>query len=98
MRSDLWEALGAFAVSGAGVALTLLYTRRAGLVDGPNDRSSHTIPTPRGGGIALVASVLVVTAYELARGEQPRPLWVLLAGTLLLLALVGLLDDRDSMP
>jgi UDP-N-acetylmuramyl pentapeptide phosphotransferase/UDP-N-acetylglucosamine-1-phosphate transferase len=98
MTRYLLEGVGAFIVSAAAVALTLFYTRRAGLIDIPNHRSSHTVPTPRGGGVALVASVLVVAGYELAHGEQPRPLLASLAVALLLLALVGWLDDRGSMP
>ncbi|HEV7874194.1 MAG TPA: glycosyl transferase, partial [Enterovirga sp.] len=32
----------------------------------PNTRSSHTIPTPQGGGIAVLAAALVVGAGSLA--------------------------------
>jgi hypothetical protein len=32
------------------------YAIRAGLIDRPNARSSHSIPTPRGGGLAIVAT------------------------------------------
>ena len=33
--------------------------RRRALVDLPNERSSHTTPTPRGGGLAVVTSLLL---------------------------------------
>ena len=33
-----------------------------GLLDVPNARSSHVVPTARGGGVAIVAVVLVATA------------------------------------
>ena len=33
--------------------------RRRGVLDRPNQRSSHQVPTPRGGGIAVVATVLL---------------------------------------
>jgi Fuc2NAc and GlcNAc transferase len=29
------------------------------LLDRPNDRSSHTVPTPRGGGVAIVVAFLL---------------------------------------
>jgi UDP-GlcNAc:undecaprenyl-phosphate/decaprenyl-phosphate GlcNAc-1-phosphate transferase len=61
-------------------------TRRS-ILDLPVDRSSHTVPTPRGGGIAVMAGVLVgvlVTGDPLAVG--------LLAG-ILGAAAVGLLED-----
>ena len=40
--------------------------RRRNILDCPNDRSSHTVPIPRGGGAAAIGSVLLV--------------WLLLAG------------------
>ena len=36
------------------------YALSSELLDHPNDRSSHTTPTPRGGGIAIVASCLLL--------------------------------------
>jgi len=33
--------------------------RRAAVIDVPGDRSSHTVPTPRGGGIPIAAGLLV---------------------------------------
>jgi Fuc2NAc and GlcNAc transferase len=51
----------------AGLALALLLTgtmRRYALArqlfDQPNHRSSHTVATPRGGGIAILAAFLLV--------------------------------------
>lgn len=75
------------------------YARRAGFFDVPNPRSSHSVPTPRGGGVALVASVLGVAAYEMARGSQvPLAVLVGLGVALAALALVGWMDDKGSMP
>lgn len=36
--------------------LIRVFTLRKNILDIPNDRSSHTIPTPRGGGLAIVIS------------------------------------------
>lgn len=41
-----------------GVALFLRAQTFAGVVDVPNERSSHSVPTPRGGGLAVVAVCL----------------------------------------
>lgn len=30
------------------------------IIDNPNERSSHTIPTPRGGGVSIVITFLLV--------------------------------------
>ena len=51
-------------IVGLGAALSCLATRavlsllrRAAVLDHPNDRSSHVVPTPRGGGIAVIAAL-----------------------------------------
>ena len=60
----------------------------------PNARSSHTQPTPQGGGIAVVAATIVaVLAGGLISGAGAIPgLWPL-AAAVLLLALTGACDD-----
>jgi UDP-N-acetylmuramyl pentapeptide phosphotransferase/UDP-N-acetylglucosamine-1-phosphate transferase len=95
---QLSASIAAFVICVAGAGLVLLYSRRRGLVDVPNQRSSHRVPTPRGGGIALVGSVLVVMAYETSRLDVEASLataFGLLAAALLLLAVVGWLDDHS---
>lgn len=61
----------------------------------PNARSSHQIPTPQGGGIAVVAGTLV-TAYVSAAFAEVNPgvaAALSLATGTLLLAIVGAWDD-----
>ncbi|MGH3203047.1 MAG: hypothetical protein ACRDOA_10390 [Streptosporangiaceae bacterium] len=42
--------------------MTIPLLRRAAIIDLPGQRSSHTIPTPRGGGIPIAAGLLVAAA------------------------------------
>lgn len=96
MRRELVEAVLAFAVASVGAGLTLRYSRRAGLLDVPNARSSHSVPTPRGGGIGIVAAVLLVLPYAFASFANSRTLyWILLL--FVALAVAGWLDDRKSL-
>ncbi|MGH7628498.1 MAG: MraY family glycosyltransferase [Gemmatimonadales bacterium] len=89
----------------AGIALALAaawaltgvvrgYAVRAGMIDVPNDRSSHDRPTPRGGGLAIVLVTLTAVAIAGFAGWVHAPL----TGALLigggLMAAVGWLDDR----
>jgi UDP-GlcNAc:undecaprenyl-phosphate GlcNAc-1-phosphate transferase len=78
-----------FAVS-AGLLAWLLRSGRAHrwALDQPNHRSLHTAPTPRVGGLGIVAGVLLATVL-LGQG--------LLAGLLLLLAAVSWFDDRGHV-
>src|ERR1039458_1504925 len=58
----LFPGLLAISVFVASFALTGWFRREALahlLLDVPNSRSSHTIATPRGGGVAIVLSALV---------------------------------------
>ena len=42
--------------------LTRRYALAHALIDSPNERSSHTTDTPRGGGVGIVVSILLATA------------------------------------
>src|SRR5690606_34155731 len=57
-----WGVLG-FAISLAGTWLARSYALRNALLDHPGERRSHHTPTPRGGGIAIVAAVLALLAW-----------------------------------
>ena len=63
----------------------------------PNARSSHTEPTPQGGGIAVVASTLAVTGLLVAAPDATGDVLVLGSGAVAL-ALVGAVDDIRPLP
>jgi len=48
------------AASAAGVGVASRVARRIGVMDVPNERSSHSIPTPRMGGVPMVAAAALV--------------------------------------
>jgi len=98
MIDYLWGPALAFFLSAIGVGVTFLYTRRIGLFDVPNYRSSHRIPTPRGGGIALVGSVFALGVYAFVQTQQfPASAFAFLAAAVIVLTLVGWLDDRKTI-
>ena len=62
------------------------------LVDIPNDRSSHTTPTPHGGGIAIAITWFTGIGYLFAIGQIELDLfYALMVGALI--AIVSYLDD-----
>ncbi len=78
------------------IKLLVHYAPKLGLVDIPNERSSHTRHTPRGAGIGFFLAVLtVVPFFHWTLIENWS--WVILAITLVFV--VGVLDDhRDVSP
>lgn len=76
--SFLFGILGAFLISKYALAF--------GLVDLPNERSSHLIPTPRGGGIGICAAVLFAAVFY----HIP---WVVVLSAAVL-SIASFLDDR----
>jgi len=73
------------------------YALKKNLLDIPNARSSHSMSTPRGGGLAIVLVVLTGSLlfwwWDLLPSRIP---WVML-GAGGLVALVGLLDDHGHV-
>lgn len=68
---------------------------RRGLLDQPNARSSHSQPTPRGGGLAFVAVASICSFLALLGGHEFDACgFPLLAVPL---AVVGLIDDRRNL-
>ena len=63
-----WTTFFAVAACGAVVAVTeaaaIPLLRRAAIVDVPGHRSSHAVPTPRGGGIPVAAGLLVAAGLS----------------------------------
>lgn len=67
----------------------------------PNARSSHRVPTPQGGGIAVLAGVCVGLGLAMASGALPETQRAGLIPTLaaaVLLAVVGAWDDIRPLP
>lgn len=67
---------------------------RRGVMDVPNHRSSHSVPTPSGGGLACVTGVAV--ALVVAQLLSHRVPWVLIGGAIVLAA-VGFADDHGGL-
>ncbi|MCF8106516.1 MAG: glycosyltransferase family 4 protein [Desulfohalobiaceae bacterium] len=90
----LGVALASFLLTG----LLRRYALSRRLLDIPNERSSHSIPTPRGGGPGLVLPFLAGMTGLVLAGAMPAPLFWALLGAGGWTALIGWLDDRGSIP
>jgi UDP-N-acetylmuramyl pentapeptide phosphotransferase/UDP-N-acetylglucosamine-1-phosphate transferase len=65
----------------------------------PNARSSHRVATPQGAGIAVIAATLVAAGVMIAcLGPADPGIPVAVFGATLFLAIVGMIDDIQSIP
>ncbi|NQW12057.1 MAG: glycosyltransferase family 4 protein [Alphaproteobacteria bacterium] len=72
-------------------------TRRA-VLDQPNHRSSHSVPIPRGGGIAIVGAVTAGWFLAVLLGADPGTVSPIPMLCVVGLAIVSFMDDVRSLP
>jgi UDP-N-acetylmuramyl pentapeptide phosphotransferase/UDP-N-acetylglucosamine-1-phosphate transferase len=104
MTGQTFLAATMIVVSAAALAVVLIMLLRPLLVRyalaRPNVRSSHTMPTPQGGGIAVIASVCIVALLcDLVGLFETRATWLMPAiAAMLALGATGALDDIRPLP
>jgi Fuc2NAc and GlcNAc transferase len=86
-----------FLISWAGSVGMRRYALSRAMLDMPNARSSHVVPTPRGGGVAFVFSFLAGLLILNLSGSSELPYSFALAAGGFIVALVGFLDDRGGL-
>ncbi len=92
-----WLGVLVFAISVVLTASLRGYALAHSVLDVPNDRSSHSAPTPRGGGIAIVIAFLLGVLIVWAGGAIPASPAIALLGSGGIVALVGFLDDHGHI-
>ena len=74
------------------------YALSRSLMDIPNARSSHSIPTPRGGGVAIVLAFTLALFMLLFAGLMTFSVFLAIAGAGALIAIIGFMDDHGHIP
>jgi len=100
IESVIWPgvAIAVFVVTAVVVDLMIALAARWRLVDLPNRRSAHALPTARGGGAAIVLTTLLASVAAAYR--WPPAAAQVLAGICLpcmVIALVGIIDDVQPL-
>jgi len=93
----IFSCLVAFLFSTGLTWTTRIFAIRRSILDIPNERSSHLLPTPRGGGIAIVITFIIAMFYLKHRGWIDANLAWAIAGGGLIIAAVGYCDDVRSI-
>lgn len=73
------------------------YALARSIIDIPNARSSHSVPTPRGGGVAIVLSFLAVLLWMKSSGFIDTTATWSLVGAGASIAILGFLDDHGHI-
>ncbi|TWI11592.1 UDP-N-acetylmuramyl pentapeptide phosphotransferase/UDP-N-acetylglucosamine-1-phosphate transferase [Lysobacter ruishenii] len=94
--------MAAWLIGTIGTALAIRYAQARAMLDQPGERRSHQVPTPRGGGVAIVVAALVVGIGQLMSqwghvGGQSGLVLAFLAG-FGLVAAIGWADDHRPLP
>lgn len=97
-----WTTTLALFVAAAGGAalltrLAIAYAQRRAMFDLPGQRRNHREPTPRGGGIAIVAVLLVAAIASMLAGRVQPGFGIAFCIGLVLVAGIGWLDDHRPL-
>lgn len=103
-----WMALVLIATAFSALVTwaSIAYAHRMQLIDHPGRRRSHVLPTPRGGGIGIVAAALLglgiswlsqsgALAWNPFPADGPVPLYLM--ASVALVAIVGWVDDHRGL-
>lgn len=94
--SIVWCVLFA-AIAAAGTWAARAYALHRQLIDQPGARRSHRVPTPRGGGIAIVAALLIAITAMILRRPDVIVLLVCAGFGLMLVSGIGWIDDHRPL-
>lgn len=99
VHQNFWPIFGlvVFLVSTFLVWSFRHYAVTNGFLDIPNERSSHQIATPRGGGIVFVLIWLAVITSLYAGNIITSGEWLLFAPATALVSLIGFFDDKRPL-
>jgi len=78
-----------------GVWIIRRYAEKRQLLDHPNERSSHSMPTPRGGGLAIVLLVAGTAVWFVNEASLSRNLVYIVCAVVI--AFLGWRDDTHSL-
>lgn len=93
----IWVVLASFLFSFLLTGYMRHYALKKNIIDNPNERSSHTIPTPRGGGVSIVITFLMVLVALIVSHQIEPNTGLILVGAGLGVAVLGFLDDHGHI-
>lgn len=95
---DYWIYFLIFLASFLLTAIFRSYAIKKNILDVPNERSSHCSPTPRGGGVAIVITFMMLLIYAYLIRAIPFTHFISFSLVGLFVAAIGFMDDRNNLP
>ncbi|WP_242169013.1 MULTISPECIES: glycosyltransferase family 4 protein [unclassified Pseudomonas] len=95
--SEWWIVLAVALISFLMTAVLRRYALSRSIIDIPNARSSHSVPTPRGGGVAIVLAFLVMIPVLGWQGLVGGDMLIAVGGAGALVAVLGFMDDHGHI-
>ncbi|MBV1911898.1 MAG: glycosyltransferase family 4 protein [Kangiellaceae bacterium] len=74
-----------------------IYTLKKNIIDVPNKRSSHSVPTPRGGGMSIVITFIIGILACFVLEFITAEFTLLIVGAGLITAVIGFMDDHSHV-
>ena len=96
--SNILLATAALLLGAGMTGLMKVYAQRANLLDIPNQRSSHQVATPRGGGLSIVIVFLGAVIWLYVFADLPTGAFSSLLVGGFLVAGIGFADDHGHVP
>jgi len=84
-------------ISFSATGMVLKFLRKKAILDHPNERSSHSIPTPRGGGIGLLIAVIPTLFVIQGLSDQPLAGYLPILISAICLGFLSWLDDLYTL-
>jgi Fuc2NAc and GlcNAc transferase len=95
--NNAWFILVAIGVSFFLTATLRKYAISKSLIDVPNERSSHAVATPRGGGLAIVVAFLMSLGFLYIFGLISNAVFYAIGGGGVAVAVIGFMDDHGHI-
>lgn len=93
----IWLVIFFFSLSYYLTHIMRAYALKKNIIDNPNERSSHSVPTPRGGGVAVVCSYLLALMVLIYSQQLTLHIGLTLMAAGFVIALLGFLDDHGHI-